>query len=61
MQQCDETDGAVNPREIMIGQALVCWLIPHGGGLPAAQLFLRRMMVSSIGITDLLNVVIWSL
>ena len=58
MQQCDETDGAVNPRESMIDQALVCWLIPQDGGLPVAQLFLRRMVVSPIGIPDLLTVLI---
>ena len=58
MQQRDETDGAVNPRESMIDQALVCWLIPQDGGLPVAQLFLWIMVFPLLGITFLFAVII---
>ena len=60
MQQCDETDGAVNPRESMIDQALVCWLIPQDGGLPVAQLFSQKIVVSPLDIPFVLAALVFT-
>ena len=54
----EEAYGAVKPQAIIIVSALINLFIPHGSGLPAVQLFLRRMVVSPLGITRLITVLI---
>ena len=51
MPWCEETGGNFKHQVINIILALVRLIIPHGGGLPVAQLFSYKMVVSPLGIT----------
>ena len=53
-----ETYGAVKPRVIKIIPALVVPLIPCYGGLTVYQPFFHRMVVSPIGITFVLAILV---
>ena len=56
----EETDFDVNPQPIVIVSALVGPLIPQSGGFPVAQLFLRWIVVSYIGIPFVLNILVFN-
>ena len=54
----EETDGTVKPQVVYIVWSLVGPLILHGEFLPVAQLFLRRMAISPLGITCVLTILV---
>ena len=58
MMRCEESGGAVKPGVVNIFFALVILLIPHGGGLPVAQICLRIMVVLPLFITRVLSVLV---
>ena len=53
-----ETDLAVKPWLISIVSNLVHLFIPHGDGLPVAQPFWRLMVVSPLGTSFVLDVLV---
>ena len=55
----EETDSDVNPQYIVIVSALVNLLIPHIDGLRVTQLFLWWIVVSRLGITFVLNILVF--
>ena len=54
----EETEGTIYTQPIMIVLSLVGLLIPHDGGLPVAQIFLRQIVVSLLGISFVISVLI---
>ena len=58
MLQWEETDGSVKSQAIAISLALVVPFIHHSGGLPVAQLFLRKMVVSPWVIARIITILI---
>ena len=54
----EEIDDTVHPLSIAIISALVVPMISHGRGLPFAQLFFQRMLVSPLDIIFLLTVLV---
>ena len=52
------TGGSLKPLVIEIVLAVVGPFILHGGGLPVAQPFLRKMAVSLLGIPFVLTVIL---
>ena len=56
----EENDFDVNPQAIVIVSALVDLLIPHSGGIPVDQPFLRQIVVYHIGIPFVLTVLVFN-
>ena len=58
MLRWEEIDSAFKPQAIVIVSTFVGPLIPHGGGLQFAQLFLLKMVLSPLGIHRVITVLV---
>ena len=58
MIRWEEIESAVKPQAIVIVSTFVGLLIPHGGGLQFAQLFLLKMALSPLGIPGVITVLV---